>query len=132
MSSSIPIVKLSFGRAFLSSSYTPLTIAGVKSFEESPYRPPTIVMPLSDRASLTSIQRGSQIAAGSLQRSSTAILLTVAGRVFRKRDMSKGRKSRTMRSPTFSPFCISLSTVSRATAAPEPIMIITLSASSAP
>ena len=39
-SSTIPTVKWFFGEAFFISSKTPLTIAGVNSFDERPYRPP--------------------------------------------------------------------------------------------
>src|SRR5215831_13457886 len=42
-SSLMPIVKWFFGASLLSSSKIPLTIAGVNSLEERPYRPPTTV-----------------------------------------------------------------------------------------
>ena len=40
-SSLIPIVKWFLGFSFFNSSNTPLHIAGVNSFDDRPYRPPT-------------------------------------------------------------------------------------------
>ena len=89
-------------------------------------------MSVPESASFTSAQRGSLMDVGSLQRSRTAMLLTVAGRARRNLDMSKGLKRRTTSTPIFSPAAMSFSAASLATAEPEPIITITRSASSQP
>ena len=69
---------------------------------------------------------------GSLQRSSVAIDLTVAGSAFRNALASNGLNRRTFTRPIFSPCFTIRSTASSATSAPEPIKMITRSASGAP
>ena len=55
-SSLIPTVKWFFGDFFASSSNTPCTMAGVNSFEASPYRPPItfFIWSISTSAVITS------------------------------------------------------------------------------
>ncbi len=97
----MPTVKLRFGSAAAASSKTAFTIAGVNSFEDSPYRPPMILGRLppaqfrepcsSIKAAVTSMNSGSPTAPGSLQRSSTAMLVTVSGNASTKSREEKGR-----------------------------------------
>ena len=83
-------------------------------------------------AVITSLYSGSPSAPGSLVRSSTAIAFTPAGNAFTKCSAENGRYSRTFSNPTFSPCLFRYSTVSRAVSAPEPIRMITRSASGGP
>ena len=57
---------------------------------------------------------------------------TVAGSAATRAEVSNGRYSRTVTTPTFSPASRSASTVSRTVSDPEPITTITRSASGAP
>ena len=108
------MVKWFFIFLFFNSSNTPFAIAGVNSFDDSPYRPPIIrgcsangAVPL-ENASLnavsTSWYSGSPSAPGSLVLSSTAIDFTVAGSAARKASAANGRYSLTFSSPSFSPW----------------------------
>jgi hypothetical protein len=138
----MPMVKWFLGLRFPISSKTPLTMADVNSFDESPYRPPMILgnerngaLPLAVASLIavtTSRYRGSPTLPGSLVRSRTATLLTVAGNAAMKCSTEKGRYRRTLTTPTFSPRVARYSTVSWAASAPEPINTITRSASGGP
>src|ERR1700686_2588975 len=104
-SSLMPIEKLFLGWGFASSSKTVLTIAGVKSLDEMPYRPP-ITRGICARSPfatacpsvlITSRYSGSPDAPGSLVSSSTAIERTDDGSAVMKSAAEKGRYKRTCR-----------------------------------
>ena len=86
----------------------------------------------STSAVTTSWYSGSPMAPGSLVRSSTAIDFTLFGSAATKASVSKGRYSRTVSRPTFSPAAVSCSTASRDAPTPDPICTSTRSASGAP
>ncbi len=83
----MPIVNRRRGRSPASSANTPTTIPGVNSFEDRPYRPPTILgitassPSPNDSVSAATVSRksGSPIDPGSFVRSRTATWRTVAG-----------------------------------------------------
>ena len=83
---------------------------------------------------MTSACSGSIGAPGSLVRSSTATLRTLAGSAARKASTGKGRYSRICMAPTFclGSCAFSQAAVSRTTSAPEPMLTTTRSASSGP
>jgi hypothetical protein len=86
----------------------------------------------SARAQTTSWYSGSPAAPGSLVRSSTATRRTLPGRAAASASDGKGRYSRTVTRPTFSPAALSASVASVAAPAAEPISTSTRSASGAP
>ena len=99
-SSLIPTVKWFFGLSFAISSNTPLIIAGVNSFDESPYLPPLIrgrdlngAIPFSIAsltAFTTSRYMGSPLLPGSFVLSITTMVLTVSGKDFIRCSTEKG------------------------------------------
>ena len=98
-SSLMPMVKPRFGAGFFSSSKTVFAIAGSKSFDDKPYRPPTMtgidaIFPAASASAkvvTTSRYSGSPGPPTSFVRSSTAIFVTVGGSAARKRSASQGR-----------------------------------------
>jgi len=76
----------------------------------------------------TSCKSGSPAEPGSLVRSSTPRVRTVAGKALRKAVVSNGRYRRTVSTPTLRPSATSLSTVARTVETPEPIRTVTCSA----
>ena len=58
--------------------------------------------------------------------------LTVCGNACRKCSTENGRNKRTLTTPTFSPCAVKYLTVEATVSAPEPMMMITRSASGAP
>src|SRR5581483_9508000 len=112
-SSCIPTVKWFLGSFVGRWSKIALTIAGVNSFDDNLYRPPTILgvtfnspHPLlipSYIAVTQSRYKGSPALPGSFVRSRTAISRVVEGRDSIKRLASNGRYKRTLTKPTLSP-----------------------------
>src|SRR5690349_12766727 len=106
----MPIVKWRLGDGFAISSNTALTIAGVNSFDDRPYRPATTRGGVgqgdtpsacaSASAAVTSRYSGSPVAPGSFVRSSTAMLRTVLGSAARNALQANGRYRRTFNTPT--------------------------------
>jgi len=85
--------------------------------------------PISTNAVTASKYKGSPILPGSFVLSKTAIFLAVLGIFSIKSYTENGRYKRTIKAPTFSPFSTKVSIVSLIGPSPEPITIITFSAS---
>ena len=112
----IPTVNPFLGSSASRLSNTDFTIAGVKSFELSPYLPPTISGYLSNdaipsaiaspTAVRTSIYKGSPNDPGSFVLSSVAILVTVFGKTSIRCFVLKGLNNLTLTTPTFSPLAV--------------------------
>ncbi len=139
-SSRMPTVKRRRGDGAAMLSNTAFTIAGVNSFDASPYRPPYTrgmassvpASTASARPASTSWCSGSAEAPGSFVRSSTVSARTDRGNAATRWATEKGRNSRTFTTPTRSPRAARCSTVSWAHSAPEPISSTTRSASGWP
>jgi len=103
-----------FRLLLLEMSNTALTIAGVNSFDDKPYRPPTTFghrLQFAEAAHQSFRQRGDGVLikwfarrTRSLVRSRIAMDFTLAGSASTNLHVSKGRYNRTFSTPTFSPF----------------------------